>query len=91
MSILAGGQKVSLDILDALKDDYRCIFFVPEEGPLTKELTQRGVKYEIIPLGNYSVGKKGFKDIVKLFYNFPNVFKEAYHYIKKSKIDLIYS
>jgi len=91
LSILAGGQKVSLDILDALKDDYRCIFFVPEEGPLNRELTQRGVRYEIIPLGNYSIGKKRFEDIVKLSYNFPNVFKEAYKYIKKNKIDLIYS
>jgi len=91
LSILAGGQKVSLDILDALRDEYRCIFFVPEEGPLTQKLREKGVKYEIVPIGNYSIGKKGFLDILKLSYNFPRVFKEVYQYVKKNNIHLIYS
>ena len=91
LSILGGGQKVSLDILDALKSNYRCIFFVPKEGPLTEELRDRGTKYEIIPLGDYNVGTKRVLDIFKLLYYFPRVLKRAYKYCKKNKIALIYS
>lgn len=90
-STLEGGQKVGLDILDALKDRYKCIFFVPEQGPLTEEINKRGVKYKILPIGCYSEGKKGIKDIANLIYSSPKVLKEAYRYLKKNNIDLIYS
>lgn len=90
-STLEGGQKVSLNILDALKDKYQCAFFVPEEGPLTIEIKKRGIPYKIIPSGSYNDGKKGIKDIAKLLYRFPKVFISAYQYLKKNNIDLIYS
>jgi glycosyltransferase involved in cell wall biosynthesis len=90
-STLEGGQKVGLEILDALKDTYECIFFVPAEGPLTEEIRKRSIKYKIIPVGFYSEGKKGIKDVAKLIYCSPKVLIDAYRYLKKNNIDLIYS
>lgn len=90
-AVIGGGQKVGLNILDALRDNYRCIFFVPGKGPLTKELDDRNIDYKILPLGSYSDGKKGLKDIINMLCYFPRVFKEAYQYIRKNDISLVYS
>ncbi len=90
-STLEGGQKVSLNILDALRDTYECIFFVPEEGALTDKIKQRGTAFSIIPTGSYSEGEKGLKDIAKLLYLFPKAFIGAYLFLKRNNIRLIYS
>ncbi|RJQ23954.1 MAG: glycosyltransferase family 1 protein [Nitrospiraceae bacterium] len=90
-STMGGGQKVSLDILDALKDKYRCIFFVPEEGDLTGNLRARGIEYKILPIGSYSDGRKGLKDILTIGLFFPGVLMTAYRHVKKNRISLIYS
>lgn len=88
---MGGGQKIGLHVSDALKDDFRCTFFVSGKGPLTKELDDRNVDYKILPLGSYSDGKKGLRDIINMLRYFPRVFKDAYHYIRENDISLIYS
>lgn len=89
--IISGGTKVSLDIYELLKDDYHCIFFIPEFGQVSEELKRRKIDYEVVRFGDYSFLKKKIKDILKLICYFPFVFLKVYHYVRKNRIDLIYS
>ncbi len=88
---ITGGTKVSLNIYESLKDDCHCIFFIPGEGEVSKELRGREIDYKVIHIGNYNFSKKGMDDVLRLIYYFPAVFYTVYKYVKKNKIDLIYS
>ncbi|MBE7443732.1 MAG: glycosyltransferase family 4 protein [Planctomycetia bacterium] len=90
LSILAGGQKVALQIASALGGKYECVFFIPNDGPLALELEKRNIKYHILNIGQYSVGEKKVSDILKYFLKTPKIFVHAYKLIRQEKIQLIY-
>jgi glycosyltransferase involved in cell wall biosynthesis len=88
---LDGGQRVSLDIYESLKDRHRCLFLVPGEGPLTGEFRKRGIPHRIVPLGAYRRGGKSLKDMGEMARRFPPVSMQSLAYIRAHGADLIYS
>jgi glycosyltransferase involved in cell wall biosynthesis len=90
-SQLAGGQQVSLQIYDSLKDHHRCVFFIPGEGPLSAALQDRGAAYYCLSLGTYRSGRKGLADMAQLVGRFPRAFHRAWSHLKDLNADLIYA
>jgi glycosyltransferase involved in cell wall biosynthesis len=90
-SQLAGGQQVSLQIYDSLKDHHRCVFFIPGEGPLSAALEDRGAAYYCLSLGSFRSGRKGLADMAQLVGRFPRAFHRALSYLKDLDADLIYA
>ncbi len=93
LSEINGGQKMSLLISDILEENgnYNVIWAIPEFGILSKQIENKGLKYEY--LGNLSLpaGKKGIYVIPRyLFMTISTIYK-IYKIIKKYKINIIYS
>lgn len=88
---IAGGQKVFLDIMQGLKDEIKIEAVVPSRGPLSKTLQDLGVPYNILPIGNYTLGNKTLMDVAKLLLKSPSVIFKGYALIKKNSYDLIYA
>lgn len=86
-----GGQRVALDILDSLKEEYSCSFIVPGSGPLLRELIRRKIDFFIVPIGDYSNKKKSIIDIIKFIKVFPKILFYLFKIINHEKIDIIYS
>jgi len=91
LNIIAGGQRVSLNISDALKNHYACFFFLPGKGPLANTIEKKNIPYFLLPLGNYSRSRKSLLDVVKLVFFFPYTFLKAYNILKVNSCDLIYA
>lgn len=90
LGILAGGQKVALQIATALSKEYSCLFLVPEKGPLTDRLKEMNIRYYVLDIGTYSIGEKRLGDVVTYLKKAPGVFVEAYRIIKKEDVALLY-
>ena len=86
---IAGGQRVILNIITQLKNKYEFKAIVPSKGSLLEELKKIGIPVEIIPIGTYSLGKKGIKDILQFIWRTPFVLNHAIKIVKGS--DLIYA
>jgi glycosyltransferase involved in cell wall biosynthesis len=91
LNIIAGGQRVSLNVSDALKNHYSCFFFLPAKGPLADALEGKNIPYFLLPLGNYSTSRKSLIDVIKLIFRFPYTFLKAYNILKSNGCDLIYA
>ena len=90
LGILAGGQKVALQIATALSKRSSCLFLVPEEGPLTDSLKDVKISYYVLDIGTYSIGKKRLSDIATYLKKAPGVLLDAYRIIKKEDVSLLY-
>ena len=53
LSLVAGGQKMTLSVMDLLKDEYSFYCLLPEKGPLADELDNRGIPYFL--MGNQTM------------------------------------
>ncbi len=88
---LSGGQKVLLSIIDGLKADYEFSVILPETGALTEELDKRGIAYQQLPVGYYSLGKKNPLDFFNYIVRLPYLILKLCVIIDKEKPDLIYA
>lgn len=91
LDIVAGGQRVGLNISDAMKNHYSCFFFLPAKGPLSHALEGKNIPYFLLPLGNYSTSRKSLIDVIKLIFRFPYTFLKAYNILKANGCDVIYA
>ncbi|OGP74503.1 MAG: hypothetical protein A2Y80_07965 [Deltaproteobacteria bacterium RBG_13_58_19] len=90
LGILAGGQKVALQIAQALGERHHCLFFLPEEGPLAAALKEEGLPYHLLPIGHYSVGSKGLRDCARYVSKTPYILVRAARLLRREKVGLIY-
>lgn len=58
---VAGGQKMTLTVLELLKDEYEFLCLIPGEGRLAEELRQRGIRYVCLGDQTLPAGVKGWK------------------------------
>jgi glycosyltransferase involved in cell wall biosynthesis len=56
---VAGGQKMTLTVMDLLKDDYLFHCLIPGEGTLADELKKRGIPYTLMGDQSMPAGVKG--------------------------------
>ena len=58
-SAVAGGQKMTLLVMDLLKENYEFHCLIPQEGPLTAELKKRNIPYTLMGDQSMPSGVKG--------------------------------
>ena len=56
---VAGGQKMTLTVMDLLKEDYEFHCLIPGEGVLSEELKKRGIPYTLMGDQTMPAGVKG--------------------------------
>ncbi|MBU4450757.1 MAG: GT4 family glycosyltransferase PelF [Actinobacteria bacterium] len=88
LSNIAGGQKVVLSIVSQLNNKYRFKVICPSKGVLSLQFKRLGVLCDFINIGDYTLGKKGIRDILRFVYFTPFVLWRAYKIVRGS--DLIY-
>ncbi len=65
LSLVAGGQKMTLSVMDLLKDEYSFYCLLPEKGPLADELDNRGIPYFLMGNQTMPTGVKGKSVVIK--------------------------
>ncbi len=90
LGILAGGQKVALQIAQALRERHPCLFFIPEEGPLAAALQEQSLPYHLVDIGHYPVGPKGLADCVRYLGKTPYILARAARLLRREKVGLLY-
>lgn len=88
LSHIAGGQRVLLNILPYIKDDFLITVLVPSAGAFSDSLKELEINVEFIDPGRYSAGKKNIFDVLKYLFLFPVNLIRSFRFIKKS--DLVY-
>lgn len=91
LDYLGGGQKLAVEIAEALKNTYDVSFLLPGEGKLSQLLAEKGFSYRCHFQKKMSRGKKNIFDILKFFIFSPFVFVSSLYTITKIKPDLIYA
>lgn len=91
LSFLGGGQRVALDVLDALQEDFCCIAAAPGRGRFAEEVRSRGLRFEVLPIGEYSLGQKTTFDICRLAVRYPSILKQALQLVREAEVGLIYA
>ena len=86
---IAGGQRVALNVVAQLKNKYDFKAILPSKGPLLEEFKKMGIPVEILPIGTYSLGRKGIKDVLRFMWYTPFVLSRVAKIVKDS--DLIYA
>lgn len=91
LAIISGGQKMTLTIMDMLKDHYEFHCLVPAEGMLTEELKKRGITYTIIGDQTLPTGMKGKQVIFRYGWMSLKIIRRSLGQIKKFKPDILYA
>ena len=90
LGTIFGGQKMTLTILDMLKDQYEFCCLVPKEGLLSKELKKRNIQYVIMGDQSLPTGVKSKLIIFRYgWMSLKNIFKSL-KIIRKFKPDILY-
>ncbi len=91
LSDIAGGQRVCLDVLRALKDDYNIGVIGPSKGGFSEAVEEEGASFFEIPFRSYSLIKKNYRDLLKFCTDTPAVVKKAVDIIRQHKASAIYA
>ncbi len=91
LSTVSGGQKMTLTVLDLLKDEYEFCCLIPTEGMLADELKKRGIPYILMGDQTLPTGVKGKQVIFRYgWMSLKNILK-SWKIIRKYKPDLLYA
>ncbi|HEX3031255.1 MAG TPA: glycosyltransferase [Bacillota bacterium] len=90
-SKISGGQLCLLDLLEHLdRKKFSAIVGVPEQGELTTRLSDLEIETLILPVGNYTQGKKTVFDIIKVLVRTLILVPRLISIIREQRIDLVY-
>lgn len=90
LSSIGGGQRVSLQVAEILKEKYEVVFLIPGEGDLSNSLQALGIKYHLIGDFSLPLGKKNLKAIFKYLSINKRAKKIVSGIIAEERPDLIY-
>lgn len=91
LSLVSGGQKMTLTVMDLLKDEYSFYCLLPEKGEMADELDKRGIPYTLMGNQTMPTGVKGKSVLFKYAFLSFKAIINALAIILKYKIDLIYA
>ena len=91
LGTVSGGQKMTLIVLDMLKDEYEFCCLIPTEGMLAEELKKRGIRYILMGDQTLPAGVKGKQVIFRYgWMSVKNILK-SWKIICKYQPDLLYA
>lgn len=88
---IAGGQRVCLDVLRALKEIYNISVIAPSRGSFSEAVENEGATFFELPFQSYSLIKKNYLDLVKFCMDTPAVIRNAVSIINKNNTSAIYA
>lgn len=91
LSIVSGGQRMTLTVLDMMKDTYTYHCLIPEKGPLAEELEARGIPYTCMGNQTMPTGVKGKSVIFRYAWMTLKAVIKAVWIIRKDRPDIIYA
>lgn len=91
LSEIAGGQRVCLDVLRALREDFNIYVFGPARGRFSEAVEREGGFFYELPFQSYSLIRKNASDLIKFAMDTPRVIKNASEIIKKINASVIYA
>ena len=91
LSLISGGQKMTLTVMDLMKDTYSFHCLVPGIGPLTSELDKRNIPYTLMGDQTLPTGVKGPLDIFRYAWLTVKAVCKGISVIRREKPDLIYA
>jgi glycosyltransferase involved in cell wall biosynthesis len=91
LSLVSGGQRMTLTIMDLLKNDYEFHCLIPSKGALSNELDSMGIPYTLLGDQTMPTGIKGKKVIFRYAWLSIKAISKALGVIAKHKPDLIYA
>ncbi len=91
LSLVSGGQKMTLTIMDMLKDEYCFHCLIPEKGALSDELNSRSIPYTLLGNQTMPTGIKGKSVVFRYAWLSLKAIVKALKVIRKVKPDIIYA
>lgn len=91
LGTVSGGQKMTLTVMDMLKDEYAFCCLIPTEGTLADELSRRGIPYVLMGDQTLPTGVKGKRVIFRYGWMSVRNILKSWKAIKKFKPDLLYA
>ncbi|NLI92076.1 MAG: glycosyltransferase [Peptococcaceae bacterium] len=91
LSLVAGGQKMTLTVLDMLKDKYVFHCLIPEKGVLSNELDKRGISYTLMGNQTMPTGIKGKSMIFRYGWLSLKAVARGIRVINRENPDIIYA
>lgn len=88
---VAGGQKMTLTVLDLLKDEYEFLCLIPGEGKLAEELKRREIAYVCLGDQTLPAGVKGWKAYLRYAYMSIRSILKSTTVIRSFKPDVLYA
>lgn len=90
-SDLGGGQRMLLDLVDALKTrGWEPAVGLPGEGPLPRRARAMGVEVFPIPCGRYASGRKSPRDLWSFAIEVPRLARRIRELVRETAPDLVY-
>lgn len=91
LGTVSGGQKMTLTVMDMLKDEYEFCCLIPTEGMLADELKKRDIPYILMGDQTLPAGVKGKQVIFRYgWMSLKNILK-SWKVIRRYKPDLLYA
>ncbi len=91
LSTVSGGQKMTLTVIDLLRDTYDFCCLIPGEGRMSEELDRRGIPYIIIGDQSLPTGVKGKSVIFRYASMSLRCIRRSLKAIRKYKPDILYA
>ncbi|MBE6709097.1 MAG: hypothetical protein E7578_07650, partial [Ruminococcaceae bacterium] len=91
LSTVSGGQKMTLTIMDILRDTYDFCCLIPGEGRMSEELDKRGIPYIIIGDQSLPTGVKGKSVIFRYAAMSLRCIRRSLKAIRQYKPDILYA
>ncbi len=91
LSTVSGGQKMTLQVMDLLKDEYEFICLIPDKGLLSDALDERGIPYVLLGDQSMPTGVKGKSVIFRYAALSLKCVWKSLAAIRKHKPDILYA
>lgn len=91
LSTIAGGQRVLIDLMPALAQQFDVTVIVPDEGPLADTLDTFHIQVLCVPMGDYTLVRKMGHDLITFATEIPRLTWALVQIVRQHKIQLIYA
>lgn len=90
LATIAGGQRVLIDLMPALSECFNVMTVVPSNGPLADELRSRGAQVIVVPMAEYTLVNKNWRDLLNFAVETPRLTWALMRIIRQKNAKLIY-
>jgi glycosyltransferase involved in cell wall biosynthesis len=91
LPMVAGGQRVLIDLMPALTGQFDVTVIVPGDGPLANGLRACGARVIFAPMADYTLVKKGWRDLLNFAIETPRLAVGLQKIIREHQAEIVYA